>query len=283
MDQSDIISNYNSENENIIEELDYQILNQTEYGDQKVFKAICDEFCGTVGQESKNELMPEKDDINSMIPEAEEKPIVVETKANNKKEEMIVFNPWSKKYDNNRKYYKPIIFVASLKENRGDMADNIRKKIKTNFYKNLTEFMNAQITEQESKKLNLKFSNWPQIYKENDIKEFNEKFLNMTLREFLLDDSFKYSNKIKPKKKARYIKNYENNKKFLDHFEDKNNKDTKFKIAMFMEMKEIYDEYLESEEFQKSIEALESKRKKPKYITKYIIVAKDFVNHYCSS
>ena len=28
MDQSDIISNYNSENENIIEELDYQILNQ---------------------------------------------------------------------------------------------------------------------------------------------------------------------------------------------------------------------------------------------------------------
>ena len=40
MDQSDIISNYNSENENIIEELDYQILNQTEYGDQKVFKEI---------------------------------------------------------------------------------------------------------------------------------------------------------------------------------------------------------------------------------------------------
>ena len=52
---------------------------------------------------------------------------------------------------------------------------------------------------------------------------------------------------------------------------------------MFMEMKEIYDEYLESNEFQKSIEALKSKRKKPKYITKYIIVAKDLVNHYCIS
>ena len=159
--------------------------------------------------------MPEKDDINNMIPEAEEKPVVIETKANNKKEEMIVFNPWSKKYDNNRKYYKPIIFVASLKENRGDMADNIRKKIKTNFYKNLTEFINAQITEQESKKLNLKFSNWPQIYKENDIKEFNEKFLNMTLREFILDDSFKYSNKIKPKKKQDILKTMKIIKNFL--------------------------------------------------------------------
>ncbi len=60
MDQSDIISNYNSENENIIEELDYQILNQTEYGDQKVFKAICDEFCELLDKNLKMNLCLKK-------------------------------------------------------------------------------------------------------------------------------------------------------------------------------------------------------------------------------
>ena len=60
MDQSDIISNYNSENENIIEELDYQILNQTENGDQKVFKAICDEFCELLDKNLKMNLCLKK-------------------------------------------------------------------------------------------------------------------------------------------------------------------------------------------------------------------------------
>ena len=47
-----------------------------------------------------------------------------------------------------------------------------------------------------------------------------------------------------------------------------------------MKMKDIYKEYLDSDEFQQSIEKLRRKRKNYDYIHDYLIIAKNVLKYY---
>ena len=192
-----------------------------------------------------------------------------------------VFNPWAKKYNYIELYSKPCKFKTySGPRKRGDMPDNMRKKINTDFYQNLTKFINSKLKDPEAQQKNLKFSNFPQCIVANVTKELNKKLMNMTLKELILDDSFKNFNQLK----ERDITNYENNKAVINYLENKYCKDVNYNIIMKMKMKDIYNKYLKSDEFQKSIEELkESGKFYFEYIKNYIEVAKNVVDYYCSN
>lgn len=206
----------------------------------------------------------------------EEPTIIIEGKEN-----VNVFNPWAKKYNYIELYSKPCIFKTySGPRKRGDMPDNMRKKINTDFYQNLTKFINSKLKDPEAQQKNLKFSNFPQCIVANVTKELNKKIMNMALKELILDDSFKNFNQLK----ERDITNYENNKAVINYLENKYCKDVNYNIIMKMKMKDIYNEYLKSDEFQKSIEELkESGKFYFEYIKNYIEVAKNVVDYYCSN
>ena len=206
----------------------------------------------------------------------EEPTIIIEGKEN-----VNVFNPWAKKYNYIELYSKPCKFKTySGPRKRGDMPDNMRKKINTDFYQNLTKFINTKLKDPEAQQKNLKFSNFPQCIVANVTKELNKKIMNMALKELILDDSFKNFNQLK----ERDITNYENNKAVINYLENKYCKDVNYNIIMKMKMKDIYNEYLKSDEFQKSIEELkESGKFYFEYIKNYIEVAKNVVDYYCSN
>ena len=187
----------------------------------------------------------------------EEPPIIIKVKEN-----VNVFNPWAKKYNYIELYSKPCKFKTySGPRKRGDMPDNMRKKINTDFYQNLTKFINSKLKDPEAQQKNLKFSNFPQCIVANvtKVKNFNQL-------------------------KERDITNYENNKAVINYLENKYCKDVNYNIIMKMKMKDIYNEYLKSDEFQKSIEELkESGKFYFEYIKNYIEVAKNVVDYYCSN
>jgi hypothetical protein len=188
-----------------------------------------------------------------------------------------VFNPWAKKYNYIELYSKPCKFKTySGPRKRGDMPDNMRKKINTDFYQNLTKFINSKLKDPEAQQKNLKFSNFPQCIVANVTKELNKKIMNMALKELILDDSFKNFNQLK----ERDITNYENNKAVINYLENKYCKDVNYNIIMKMKMKDIYNEYLKSDEFQKSIQELIQDGRYYDYIRNYIEVAKNFVDYY---
>ena len=197
------------------------------------------------------------------------------------KENVNVFNPWAKKYNYIELYSKPCKFKTySGPRKRGDMPDNMRKKINTDFFKNLAKFINSKLKDPEAQQKNLKFSNFPQCIVANVTKELNKKIMNMALKELILDDSFKNFNQLK----ERDITNYENNKAVINYLENKYCKDVNYNIIMKMKMKDIYNEYLKSDEFQKSIEELkESGKFYFEYIKNYIEVANNVVHYYCSN
>ena len=158
-------------------------------------------------------------------------------------------------------------------------ADNMRKKVKVNFCQYLKKLMNNQLKEHQSKKLNLEFANWSQFFVANLSKVHNKIFLNQTFREFILDDSFKKGKKLIP---LDFV-NYENNYKILIYLENNNSNNSELNMTLNLKIKDLYNEYLHSDEFQNSIEILETYGKNNEYIDIYIRVANDFVNYYCSS
>ena len=106
-------------------------------------------------------------------------------------------------------------------------------------------------------------------------KELNKKRMKMTLRELLLDESFKKSNN----KKDKDSSNWDNNKKILDYL-DSTKDCAEIKNILEMKLKDIYNEYLKSDEFQKSIQELIQDGRYYDYIRNYIEVAKNFVDYY---
>ena len=97
----------------------------------------------------------------------------------------------------------------------------------------------------------------------------------MTLRELILDESFKKSNN----KKDKDSSNWDNNKKILDYL-DSTKDCAEIKNILEMKLKDIYNEYLKSDEFQKSIQELIQDGRYYDYIRNYIEVAKNFVDYY---
>jgi hypothetical protein len=106
-------------------------------------------------------------------------------------------------------------------------------------------------------------------------KSENKTRMTMTLRELILDESYKkVSNK-----KDKDSTSWDNNKKILDYL-DTNKDCSEIKNILEMKLKDIYNEYLQSDEFQKSIQELVQDGRYYGYIHDYIEVAKNFVEYY---
>ena len=193
-----------------------------------------------------------------------------------KKNDFKLFNKWSSNYNTFEKYSKKCIYeLNSGPRKRVDMPDIKRKKIYTNIYRNIFKNLNKKISESLGEKFGLKFCNLSQCIIANVAKSDNKKRMKMTLRELILDESFKKSNN----KKDKDSSNWDNNKKILDYL-DSTKDCAEIKNILEMKLKDIYNEYLKSDEFQKSIQELIQDGRYYDYIRNYIEVAKNFVDYY---
>ena len=165
---------------------------------------------------------------------------------------------------------KPIfkVIVLGKKRKRKSMDDLIRKKLKVRFCSEIISILNLLLKKLKIKK---KFG-LPQSMKTNVTKTQNKIWLNMTLRAILEEGYFDNENEndddcfVINKKIFKILK-----KKGGDQVVD---------AILNEKMKNIYDEYLISEEFQNSIKNLEKQCNSYEYIHNYIKVAKNFVKFF---
>ena len=193
-----------------------------------------------------------------------------------KENEFKLFNKWSDNYNNFEKYSKDCIYeLNSGPRKRVDMPDTKRKKINTNLYRNIVKDLNKKLSECLKDDKSLKFSTLSQYIIANVAKSDNKKRMNMSLKDLILDNYFINSNN----KKDKDIANWKNNKKIIDYLYS--TKDyLEIKQILEMKMKDIFIEYLNSDEFQKSIEELKKDGRYYEYISGYIKVASNFVDYY---
>ena len=173
-------------------------------------------------------------------------------------------------------YYKKytsqnsIFNVWKNKESRKEKPDEIRKKIKSRFFKSLKNCINDELNKIS---FPYKFEFLPQNFISNISKNENKIIINKTLKEIILDNKEDNSEKCN------------NNIKLLEHLNiNKNNKEIGKIYNIFNQTFEnLFSEYLESKEFKNSIIKLKEEGNYFEYIKDYIDKSKDFVNYFSKS
>ena len=213
-------------------------------------------------------------------------------------EEDKFFNKAEKK-ELSKIYEKDPIFKINnsktKKDNKNDRKngpDNIRKVHKAHFSTKIIKKLNKKLEEYNMPML----SKFPQIMVTDLTINNNKKNLKTTLEKMLSERNCDYKlldKKRRRKKKGkiqlwgivrRYfkIKEYEG---FLERNQEamkilKKNNIREIDKLLHMKMKDIYEEYFESPEFQDSIKELIKKGNYYHYIYNYIKVGEKFVNYY---
>ena len=156
--------------------------------------------------------------------------------------------------------------LKSRKENK----DNIRKKIKRAFFNNV-------LCEKLKNKLriigsNQYFTKFPQFFASDVDRNRNKIILDMTLQEI-----FENSELYIYEDKNGYV-NYLHNKKTVEKI--KNN--DIFKKILNKTFRELYEEFLDSDEFNiDEINRLKKSKMENDYIRRYKDIAKDLINFFC--
>ena len=156
--------------------------------------------------------------------------------------------------------------LKSRKENK----DNIRKKIKRAFFNNV-------LCEKLKNKLriigsNQYFTKFPQFFASDVDRNRNKIILDMTLQEifenselYIYEDKNGYVNYLHNKKTVKKIKNNDIFKKILNKT-----------------FRELYEEFLDSDEFNiDEINRLKKSKMENDYIRRYKDIAKDLINFFC--
>ena len=190
----------------------------------------------------------------------------------NKIEDHIAFIPakFKKYYE---KYKNDFIFkVMKEKKSRKEDPDEIRKKIKSRFFKSLKICINKEL---DRKGINKKFEYLPQSFISNISKGETKTMLDKTLKQIILDIS--YSNKVDEK--------LENNLNLLKYLEEEeiskdNGKINKIHKIFHTQIRDLFNEYLKSEEFELSIIKLKEEGNYFDYIKSYINEADNFINFF---
>ena len=148
---------------------------------------------------------------------------------------------------------------------RKENQDNIRKKIKRGFFNNgLIKKLNEKLKSIGSKKYLRKF---PQHFVSDVNQKRNKELFNMTLRE-IFENKELYINEDK-----EGLRNYLNNLKVVQNEEIKEN--IELKIIFNKTIYELYEEYINSEEFNIiEINRLKEKKMQDDYIKRYINLAR---------
>ena len=174
---------------------------------------------------------------------------------------------------NVKKFSKKIIVSKSRK----DKIDDILKKIKSRFHKELKNILNKYLKLSGAKKL---FHFLPQSFISNISKSFNFKCLNLTYKE-LLSTNFEKDSK-KNNSFSKDYKNYLKNKDVLNYLEENPeiSKLSGFDVIQNIKYKDLFKRYLNSAEFENSIIRLKNEKEKPEYINKYIIYANKYIAYF---
>ena len=148
---------------------------------------------------------------------------------------------------------------------RKENQDNIRKKIKRGFFNNgLIKKLNEKLKSIGSKKYLRKF---PQHFVSDVNQKRNKELFNMTLRE-IFENKQLYINEDK-----EGFRNYLNNLKVVQNEEIKENEE--LKIIFNKTVNELYEEYINSDEFNIiEINRLKEKKMQDDYIKRYINLAR---------
>lgn len=153
-------------------------------------------------------------------------------------------------------------------------SDNIIKKIKTKYHKILKIQTNKILKNVGSKKF---FKNLPQVFITNLKKEEIRSILNKTYKDILTNNFIEWQ---KPGSKGKNNNNYLYNKSVLEYLEKNKNRFKELNYNMFnMTYSQLYNEYLESVEFEKEIANL-TKKETLKYTKNYILKAINFINYF---
>lgn len=184
--------------------------------------------------------------------------------------------------ENNKKIRKK----AKEKRKRKEKPDDVRKKIKARFLKLVKNRINEKLKSVKSKEF---FDFLPQSFVSNISKKTNQVIIDLTFKELMSKKFFEESNptdNIKivmlQKKRNPDKKKYENNKKVLKYLEKNINisKNSNFDVIGNLTFREMFNEYLKSEEFENEILKLKSEDNSEKYIKDYINKAYNFIDYF---
>lgn len=162
-------------------------------------------------------------------------------------------------------------YILKRKEN----SDNIRKKVKSRFFKTLKNIINQKLQEAGSKQF---FDFLPQPIISNITRHANRNIFNMTLKEI-------YSGNFNYEKNGNVKDNngkYRYNLLVLEYLEKNISISEKSNFHIFKDMKlsQIFKDYLSSKQFAMSISNLQKEKENEKYIKNYIIKAHTLLNYY---
>ena len=113
-------------------------------------------------------------------------------------------------------------------------------------------------------------------------------FKELILKKFFEEEDKKDNNtnnkKLLQRKTNPDKKKYDNNVKVLKYLEENDEicKKSNFNVIGNMTFKDLFKEYLKSEEFEKEIEKLKEEQNNDNYIKDYIIKAFNFINYFSS-
>ena len=131
----------------------------------------------------------------------------------------------------------------------------------------------------------------PQCFICNISKQKNKPIINMKFKELMsykfCEEENKTDNDNKTmlqKKRSPDQKKYDNNVKVLKYLEKNYDicKKSNFNVIGNMTFREIFNEYLKSDEFEKEVEKLKTEQNNDKYIKDYMIKAYSFINYFSS-
>ena len=162
--------------------------------------------------------------------------------------------------------------------------DNIRKKIKSRFFKSLKIRLNQILKSAKSKEL---FDLLPQCFIINITKKVNKAVIDMTLQKlfscnFITEEPKIEDKEVVNKMRKTDLKKYERNTNVIKYLENNDiiSKSSKFNIIGNMTFSEIFEEYLKSDEFEKEIIKLEKEGNDENYIKDYIVKALGFIKYF---
>ena len=154
---------------------------------------------------------------------------------------------------------------------RKENKDNIRRKIKRSFFnKYVITKLNMILKNNGS---NLYFMRLPQSFVSDICIKNNKKVINMTLSEIFLNEEINVNNTNKD------LTNYFHNLKVINNMDIKENKE--FQKILNMKFYELFNEYLNSVEFQiDEINRLKKKKFENSFINRYISISKNFIDFF---
>lgn len=157
------------------------------------------------------------------------------------------------------------------KRDRKNGSDNVKKKIKTRFFRELKKKINEKF---EKFGLNLKLYNISRAWTQDTTRKKNRPFLGLTFKKIM----------VKLMKEEKLTDKSAENKKVLDFFDDNPSLKSEFKEIFEKTYEKLFTEYIKSEEFESFVreQACNEKKKSKGCPSKVIDALRTQANSFIS-